>query len=85
MYNRSTFVCNRSRMAAYLLERGFLPYKVAPDKYNPRYNVYLYNASPELYVHVWDYIKIAKTYKKEGEGITKKWNEQTCNVTAYVG
>lgn len=53
---RKTYVCKRARMCSYLVERGFMPYKIKPDNDNPRYNVYLFSASPELYKAVMAYI-----------------------------
>lgn len=51
-----TYVCKRARMATYLMERGFKPYKIAPDRDNPMYDVFLFTATPELYKAVTDYI-----------------------------
>ena len=43
-------------MATYLMERGFKPYRIAPDRDNPMYDVFLFTATPELYEAVTDYI-----------------------------
>lgn len=51
-----TYVCKRARMASYLMERGFTPYKVTPDRDNPMYDVFLFTATPELYQAVTEYI-----------------------------
>ena len=51
-----TYVCKRSRMCSYLMERGFSPYKIAPDRDNPMYNVYLFRSTPELYAAVMEYV-----------------------------
>ena len=61
-----TYVCKRTRMAAYLMERGFQPYRIAPDRDNPVYNVYLFTESPELYRSVMEYVTGRKNIKKEG-------------------
>ena len=50
-----TYVCKRTRMAAYLMEHGFQPYRIAPDRDNPVFSVYLFTESPELYRAVMDY------------------------------
>lgn len=55
MEERRTYVCKRTRLAVYLRDRGFVPYKIVPDRDNPNYMVYLFTASPELYDAVMDY------------------------------
>lgn len=32
---QKTYVCKRARMCSFLIEKGFTPYKVAPDRDNP--------------------------------------------------
>ena len=66
MSDRRTYVCKRTRMAAYLLERGFQPYRITPDRDNPIYSVYLFTATPELYAAVMDYTCGKTNLKKEG-------------------
>ena len=66
MADRKTYVCKRTRMAVYLLERGFQPYRIAPDKDNPIFSVYLFTATPELYAAVMDYTRGKTNLKKEG-------------------
>lgn len=53
---QKTYVCKRARMCSFLIEKGFTPYKVAPDRDNPMYDVFLFTASPELYQAVMEYI-----------------------------
>lgn len=53
---QKTYVCKRARMCSYLIEQGFTPYRVAPDRDNPMYDVFLFTASPELYKAVMEYI-----------------------------
>lgn len=64
---KRTYVCQRARMCSYLMEKGFFPYKVTPDKNNPKFDVYLFSGSPELYRAVMDYIRIKqkKNLRKE--------------------
>lgn len=52
-----TYVCKRARMCSFLMEKGFNPYKISPDRDNPMYDVYLFTASDELYRAVLEYIK----------------------------
>lgn len=52
-----TYVCKRARMCTYLVEQGFKPYRVCPDRDNPVYNVFLFTATPELYKAVMEYIR----------------------------
>lgn len=43
-----TYVCKRLRLCRYLVEQGFNPYKIVPDRDNPRYNVWLFDQSEQL-------------------------------------
>ncbi len=56
MDEQKTYVCKRARMYSFLMERGFKPYRVSPDRDNPMYDVFLFTASPELYQAVMEYI-----------------------------
>lgn len=58
---QKTYVCKRARMCSFLIEKGFTPYKVAPDRDNPMYDVFLFTASPELYQAVMEYINTRST------------------------
>lgn len=49
------YICRRIRLCSYLLERGFNYIKVEPDIRNPRYNVWLFNRTPELLEEVENY------------------------------
>jgi hypothetical protein len=42
------YYCNRLRLVEHLRNRGFYPLKTLPDFNNPRYNVWMYENSPEL-------------------------------------
>jgi len=53
---RKTYVCKRARMCSYLMEHGFSPYKIAPDRDNPKFDVYLFSETPELHSAVMDYV-----------------------------
>lgn len=64
-----TFQCTRARLCIYLMNKGFLPYQVEPDK-NPRYKVYLFEETPALldavsqYIHKDSWTAKSKSYKK---------------------
>ena len=66
MNDRKTYVCKRTRMAAYLIGKGFQPYRISPDKDNPVFSVYLFTASPELYAAVMEYTTGKNNVMKEG-------------------
>lgn len=42
------YVCRRMKLCGYLLKKGFNYEKVVPDKYNTRFNCWLFKDSPEL-------------------------------------
>lgn len=52
-----TYVCRRARLCSHLIECGFRPYKIVPDKDNPHFDVYLFDATPALYDVVLGYVK----------------------------
>lgn len=43
------YVCKRARLASYLMENGYKPYFVGPNRDNPKYDVFLFNVVPGLY------------------------------------
>lgn len=44
------FVCKRLRLCQYLIDRGINPCETIPDESNPKYNVFLFEETPELNV-----------------------------------
>lgn len=62
---RRTYVCKRARMCSYLVERGFMPYKIKPDCDNPKYDVYLFTATPELHRAVMAYVADGKQHEEK--------------------
>ena len=56
MKESRTYVCKRARMCTYLMEQGFNPYRICPDRDNPMYDVFLFTSTPELYKAVMEYI-----------------------------
>lgn len=53
-----TFICTKFRLCKYLMDRGFLPYASKPDKFNPKYRVYLFEENEELNKAVSQYIHV---------------------------
>jgi hypothetical protein len=54
-------------MCDFLMHKGFVPYRVSPDRDNPKYDVFLFTASPELYLAVIEYIG---SHRKEGAEVS---------------
>lgn len=52
---RHFYVCKRMRLCRYLLNKGFEFLKIRPDRVNPKYNVWIFKYSDELYQAVTDY------------------------------
>lgn len=55
MEKPKTYVCRKLFLYNLLTERGFVPFRVAPDKFNTKYTVWLYTDSPELQAVVTEY------------------------------
>lgn len=55
MEKSKTYVCRKLYLYHLLTERGFVPFKVAPDKFNVKFHVWLYTDSPELQAVVEEY------------------------------
>lgn len=49
------YVCSRMKLCSYLLEKGFKYKKTFKDKYNPKYNCWLFENTPELINAVNEY------------------------------
>ena len=52
---RKTYVCKRLRLCRHLMDYGFHPFRIVPDRNNPRYNVYLFEQTPALEKVLSDY------------------------------
>lgn len=52
---KQIYVCRRLRLLNHLKSKGFLPYQTQPDINNPRFNVWLYEETPELRNAIEDY------------------------------
>ena len=66
--DRRTYVCKRARLCSYLVDKGHMPYRIKPDRDNPKYNVYLFTATPELYSAVIEYMARNEGKNHESEG-----------------
>lgn len=53
--NKRTYVCRKLFLYNFLTERGFVPYKVAPDKWNCNKLVWLYTDCDEIQEAVKEY------------------------------
>lgn len=51
-----SFICKRLRLFTYLTEKGFTPTEVLPDSQNPKFNVFLFDETPELTAAVVQYL-----------------------------
>lgn len=75
-----TFVCKRLRLCNYLMDRGFFPYRVEPDKDNPSYSVYLFEETTALTAAVVRYFSkdcyTARTKKERIDRNVYSTNEE---------
>ena len=55
MEKSKTYVCRKLFLYYLLTQRGFKPFRVAPDKYNCKHTIWLYTSSPELEAVVDEY------------------------------
>lgn len=46
--DKKTYVCRRVFIYEFLTKRGFVPYKIATDKFDCTKTVWLYDETPEL-------------------------------------
>lgn len=53
----STYVCTKIRLYDYLSGKGYKPYRVSTDIYNPERKVWLYDDSSEIRKDVSNYYK----------------------------
>ena len=49
------YVCRRMKLCGFLLSKGFQYEKVEPDKFNPKYSIWIFKSSPELRLAVDEY------------------------------
>lgn len=50
MEGRKTYVCKRPGMCEYLMSKGFTPYRITASRENPKFDVFLFTSTPELYL-----------------------------------
>ena len=55
-----TYVCKRERLCRHLIDHGFEPFRIVPDRNNPRYNVYLFARSEALDSVLFKYFEVIK-------------------------
>lgn len=49
------YVCKTMRLCSYLLENGFAFERTEVDKFNPKFIVWLFKSTPELWVAITEY------------------------------
>lgn len=49
------YLCRRMKLCGWLLAHGFQYEQVVPDKFNPKYNCWLFKNSPELKNSIEEY------------------------------
>lgn len=49
------YICKKMRLCTFLLKKGFTYVETRKDKYNPKRDVWLFKASPELYLAIDEY------------------------------
>ena len=54
------YVCRRIRLLTFLQEKGFNYIKMEQDKYNPKYNIWLFKDCQEIRDAVEEYYKDIK-------------------------
>jgi len=59
------FVCKTMRMCSHLLEKGFEIKGEEPDRNNPRFKVWFFESTPQVWAAVQAYTNREKTYLKE--------------------
>lgn len=57
MEGRKTYVCKRPGMCEYLMSKGFTPYRITASRENPKFDVFLFTSTPELYKEVIAYTR----------------------------
>lgn len=56
----NVYVCRRMKLCSFLLNKGFNYTKVVPDKYNDKYNCWLFPMCPEIMLAVEEYYSQVK-------------------------
>lgn len=52
---KQTYVCRKIRMYDFLSKKGFTPFNVVTDKYDPSRVVWIYKNTPELEAAIEEY------------------------------
>ena len=58
----ATYLTTNKLLVNYLMKQGYMYYKVDVDKRNPRRNVWIFENSPELKMHVDMFYESRKMY-----------------------
>jgi hypothetical protein len=53
--NKSMYVCKKLRLCSFLLQKGFNYELEKPDKFNPKYNIWIFKNTPELQLAIDEY------------------------------
>lgn len=69
---RKTYVCKKLFLYNLLTSRGFVPFKVAPDKYNCKKTIWLYDETPALRDVVEEYYNRNKAREGAEYGIVER-------------
>lgn len=69
---RKTYVCKKLFLYNLLTSRGFVPFKVAPDKYNCKKTIWLYDETPALRDVVEEYYSRSKPKVGAEDGIVER-------------
>ena len=49
------YVCRRMKLCSFLLSKGFKYERVEQDKFNPKYQVWIFKNTPELKLAIEEY------------------------------
>lgn len=49
------YVCRRMKLCSFLLSKGFKYERTEPDKFNPKYSVWIFKNTPELKLAIEEY------------------------------
>lgn len=52
--SRHTYVCKRMRLLTYLKSKGYEPFLTVPDRWNPEYNVWLFDLTQRGFLDAID-------------------------------
>lgn len=56
------YVCRKMRLCSYLLSKGFEYIEKRKDKFNKKYDVWIFKSTPELFKTIEEYYEINKDF-----------------------